>query len=102
MPIEITPDQARVFSGQLEGLASGTPYQFPNADCNRAILGAHPDNVGTSWVGFETGTLSGDSGFPLMALGPYLAIEGLDNLDFLVATFDVANDKICWLITREL
>lgn len=88
-------------SGQLEGLASGTIYNFPDEPCTRVLLIAHPDNSGIAWVGNVTGTVRSDTGYPLAALGPALPLEGLANINLLVANFDVANDRICWILQRS-
>lgn len=88
-------------SGQLEGLVSGTVYGFPDEECTRVLLIAHPDNTGTAWVGNVTGTVSGLNGYPLSSFGSALPLEGLRNLELLVASFDVANDRICWILQRS-
>ena len=88
-------------SGQLEGLVSGTVYGFPDEECTRVLLIAHPDNSGTAWVGNVTGTVGNADGYPLSALGPAMPMEGLRNLELLVANFDVANDRICWILQRS-
>ena len=87
-------------SGQVAGIASGTVAAFPDQECIRAIIIAHPSNVGTAWIGNVTGTVNSLDGLPLNPSGIAVYLEGLSNLNLLVANFDVANDRLCWLIQR--
>jgi hypothetical protein len=59
---------------------------------------ARPTNAGVVWIGNATGTLSGNTGFPLSAAGPGVPIEGLSNLDQILIVGDVQGDKLCWMI----
>ena len=88
-------------SGQLNGPVTGTIYPFPDEPCTRVLLAAHPDNAGTVWVGNVDGAVGNTDGYPLSALGSALPLEGLRNLNMLVANFDAAADRICWILQRS-
>lgn len=92
------PDTVRPRSGQVEMSASGTVTSLPDYPCQRALLMAHPSNTGNIWIGNATGTLSGDTGFPLTTNGPGVPLEGLENLNQVLAVADVADDRLCWII----
>ena len=98
MPKKHMPDNVRPRSGQIALGVSGTFTYFPDYPCQRALLGAHPTNAGTIWVGNSTGTLSGDTGFPLTTSGPGLPLEGLENLNQVIVVADVVGDRVCWVI----
>ncbi len=97
----VDPYAAHPLSGQIEGVTSGTVVGFPDQRATRVILTAHPANSGVAWVGMVTGTVSGIDGFPLVDDQTPLYLEGLYNLNLLVANFDVPNDRICWMLIRS-
>lgn len=88
-------------SGQLTLGASGSVSQLPSLDAHRVLLLAHPSNSGVVWFGNQSGTVSGDTGFPLSAAGPGAPLEGLDDMGVLYAVPDVSGDKLCWLLLDE-
>lgn len=98
MTEKFSPNNVRPRSGQVTMGASGTFANLPNFPCQRALLAAHPGNTGNLWVGNATGTLSGDTGFPLTTNGPGLPLEGLENLNQVLVVADVSGDKLCWVI----
>ena len=98
MPPKQQPDNVRPRSGQITLAASGTFVYCPDFPCQRALVIAHPSNTGAIWVGNCTGTLSGDTGFPLTTNGPGVPLEGLGNLNQVLVVADVADDKACWII----
>ena len=98
MPKKYMPDNVRPRSGQVTLGASGTFTYFPDFPCQRALFVAHPSNAGDAWVGNCTGTLSGNTGFPLTVNGPGLPLEGLENLNQVIVVADVIGDKVCWVI----
>jgi len=100
MPEEY-PDQVRPRSGQLTLGASGTVSRPPFYPCQRALFMAHPSNTGNIWIGNATGTLSGDTGFPLTTNGPGVPLEGLENINQVLVVADVSGDKLCWLILDD-
>ena len=89
-------------TGQLIGLVTGTPYQLPDLSGERAYFKPHPDNSGNIWLGFATGAAVGsNTGYPLEATEAELALEGLGNLSVLWVNFDVADDKLCWMMLYD-
>lgn len=98
---EFKPHPVYPVSGQLTLGASGSVSQFPALDAQRATLLAHPSNTGVVWVGSHSGTVTGDTGFPLSKTGPGLALEGLQRLGVLYATADVDGEKVCWILLDE-
>ena len=100
MPEEY-PDQVRPRSGQVTLGASGSVQGLPSYSCQRALFMAHPENSGYLWIGNSTGTLSGDTGFPLSTNGPGVPLEGLENLNQVLVVADVGGDKLCWLILDD-
>lgn len=97
----VDPYPGHPLSGQVVGLVTGTVYAFPDQIATRVILTAHPLNSGTAWVGNITGTVNNTDGFPLVADQTPLYLEGLNNLNLLVANFDSVNDRICWMLVRS-
>lgn len=95
------PDQVRPRTGQVTLGASGSVSGLPSFSCQRALFLAHPDNTGVLWIGNSTGTLSGDTGFPLSVGGPGVPLEGLENLNQVLVVADVQGDKLCWLILDD-
>jgi hypothetical protein len=88
-----------VRSGQLQGLASGTVYSFPDVPCTSILIIPHPSNAGNAWIGNSTGTVGGNTGYPLnnTTKNPII-FSGVSNLNYIKASFDVANDKVCWIV----
>lgn len=100
--MEITkPLPVYPMSGQLILGGSGSVSQFPILDVVRAYIVAHPSNMGAVWVGNESGTVTGDNGFPLSTSGPGLPLEGLGKFGVLYASPDVSGDKVCWILLDE-
>lgn len=93
-----TPDNVRPRSGQVTMAASGSITALPSFPCQRALMMAHPLNTGNVWIGNATGSLSGDTGFPMTTNGPGVPLEGLENLNQVLVVADVGGDKLCWIV----
>jgi hypothetical protein len=98
---DFKPHPVFPMTGQMTLGASGSVSQFPTLDAHRVTLVAHPSNNGVVWVGQQSGTVNGETGFPLEASGEHLYLEGLVAMGALYASPDVASDKLCWVLLDE-
>ncbi len=95
-PVPVYP-----LSGQIALGASGTVTQLPTLDAVRVYLVAHPSNSGVVWVGAQSGSVNGDTGFPLEANLAGLSLEGLGRFNYMFASPDIPNDKLCYILLDE-
>jgi hypothetical protein len=87
------PKGVLITTGQISG-PTGTFANFPFSTYTNVYLTAHPRNSGTAYIISDGGSI----GWPLVVGQEPLYLENIERLDTLRGWFEVAGDKICYLI----
>lgn len=91
------PNGVTLSTGYVNGNVTGTFIAFPYSLQASVYLRPHPDNRGTAWIISEPGSI----GYPIPSGSEPLFLENIEDLSVLRGWFEVANDKICYLILSD-
>lgn len=84
-------------TGYINGTATGTFIAFPYSTLSDVYLRPHPDNRGNAYIISNPGSI----GYPLPSGTAPLFLDNVEDLSSLRGWFEVANDKICYLILSK-
>lgn len=81
-------------TGYVNGNVTGTLINFPYSTLSDVYLRPHPSNRGLAFIISNPGSI----GYPMPSGSGELFLEKVEDLSSLKGWFEVADDKICYLI----